>query len=188
MRRCLLLCCCAVALSASDRALAVAPTSPSEPPPKPARLQHGSIEVERNYHLRDVADWHFASGRYREALNAYSRHQAFGRCGNGVFGSVDHRTSRIALCHAHLRQHFVAAYVCFDGAQNWMGYHATAHFLIQLYREAGQLNDLPGVMVGRCEPRFVGYLLREEQRGAIPPWPEGVPKPPKGSLPKALPR
>ncbi len=165
--------------------------------------------------LESVALAFYKQGQFKEALEAYTRWTPRSFCANCSYSMHDIRYRRIALCHSHLGDHTAAARVCLEAAgTQTMGDIGVAVFMIQLYREAGQLDDL-GPLLDAIEKGIIdkqhpkAWLLSPDERfnllglrGTLvvrnqlksarldepKPWPEGVPKPKPGSLPKALPR
>jgi hypothetical protein len=167
------------------------------------------------WELEPVARDLYANGRYAEALEAYTAWTNRGAfCGNELYMLRGLRYHRIALCNAYLKDHAAAADMCFHalGRSDWSGTVGT--FLVQLYREANQLDDL-GPLLDAIEKAVIDqykpvpYLTPEENRqalrwslrtrsarfiledardGNLAPWPDGVPKPKIGSLPKTLPK
>lgn len=169
----------------------------------------------RTTQLESVALAFYQQGQYENALEAYTRWTPKSFCANCSFSMHDTRSRRIALCHSHLRDHTAAARACLEAAgKQTMGDSGVAAFTIQLYREAGQLDDVgplldaiekdmldkqhanarlltPAERFNLLGPRgtlVVRNQLKVARLDELKPWPEGVPKPPKGSLPKALPR
>jgi hypothetical protein len=169
----------------------------------------------RPWELKSIARDLYANGRYAEALEAYKAWTNRGAfCGNELYMLRGLRYHRIALCNAHLKDHTAAADVCFHalGQSNWSGDVDT--FLVQLYREANQQDDLGPLLdaiekavIARYEPapyltpeenrealqwslrtRSARFLLEDARAGKVAPWPEGIPKPKPGSLPKTLPK
>lgn len=211
-------------------ALAFAPTAPravEEPrmveKPRAVELAaRGDPAVERECRkspneLCDVGRRLYDAGDYRNAIVAYSQWVPRMRCGIGSANAADEKLHRTALCYSHLNDHVAAAQTClratigtpyFDGSERWVA------FLIQLYREAGQLDDLPRVVhefhydelaalvtrpgLSHADVRnqlsnasfalfCICQSLSPNERAKVAPWPVGVPKPKPGSLPKALP-
>ncbi len=168
-----------------------------------------------NAELEPIAHEFFAKGRYKEALDAYTRWTPRSFCANCSFSMRDIRYRRIALCHSHLGEHTAAARACLEAAgKQTLGDIGAAVFTVQLYREAGQLDDLgplldaiekgiidkqhPKARLLPPDERFkllglrgtlvVRNQLKSAQLGEVKPWPDGVPKPKAGSLPKTLPK
>jgi hypothetical protein len=162
-----------------------------------------------------VADEFFTKKQYKEALDAYTRWTPRSFCANCAFSMCDYRFCRIALCHLHLGEPAAAARALLDaaGAQTW-GDTGAAVFTVQLYREAGQLGDLGPLLdaidkgiIDKRHPK--AWLLTPEERSKllglrgtlvvrprlkapgldeVKPWPDDVPKPKPGSLPKTPPK
>lgn len=163
------------------------------------------------HELEPVAREHFEKGRYRNALDAYTRWVPMGFCADSFFAMHDERACKIAYCYVHMGKHAAAARVCLEAAEaDSLGCDDTALFTIQLYREAGQLNDLvallnaiehqllaerlaqkrslePGRRASVLALTGAGAVRRHleaEQLARVKPWPDRVPKPKPGSLPK----
>jgi hypothetical protein len=199
-------------------ALAFAPTAPPmlravdvRPPPDPVPVQcERRLTLGR---LDEIGERLVATGEYRAALVVFSSWEDQSGCGHGADWVAADKPSRIALCHAGLNDHNTAAHVCLRAAHYaYMRNNQFAVFLAQLYREAGQINDLNKLLeaidCATAENRFavgdtpeevrqhlaydgngtnlVRYLLATDAK--LAPWPAGVPKPKPGSLPKALPK
>lgn len=165
--------------------------------------------------LEPVARAHFEKGQYKEALDAYTRSEPQSFCYNCAMSMRDNRYRRIALCHAHLGDHAAAARVCLEaaGAPTW-GDTGVAEFAVQLYRAAEQLEDLTALLdviekgiIDKQHPKawlltpdewlkllglrgtlVVRSRLKASKLDELKPWPDGVPKPKPGSLPKTLPK
>lgn len=85
----------------------------------------------------------FAAGRYREALDAFTRWKPVHLCGTGRIGLERERRHRIIRCHTFLCGHAVAARLCLDALAQRTGRCGwEAAILFEVYHEAGQLDDL----------------------------------------------
>src|SRR5262245_5409312 len=93
--------------------------------------------------LEPVAREFFAKGQYKEALDAYTLWRPSSWCGTCLSSMHSERYSRIALGHVHLGDYPAAVRTCFEPIGQKELFRGNANeFLVQLYREAGQLDDL----------------------------------------------
>lgn len=197
-------------------ALAFAPTVPPvlravdvRPPLDPVVR---SWDRMMSFHrLHETGEQCLAAGHYRAALVAYSNWEYQTDCGNGADWYNAEKPYRLALCHAGLNDHAEAARVSLGAAcDQYMRPYPFADFLAQLYREAGQMNDLHKWLetIDRATMEnqlAAGHTLEQVRRHLaydcsgtnlvrrslaadtkLAPWPVGMPKPKPGSLPKAL--
>lgn len=185
----------------------VATEKPAAPAPVPATkpftfidAMQASQKAEREAH--DL----YAKGRYSDALLAFTFWRPASGCGTCDDSMRGARYYHIALCRAHRKEHAAAARVCLDAVGRWDWRGQADTFLVQLYREAGQLDDL-GPLLDAIEQNAIDktpkenrewvqqairtqsarLILESARRGTFAAWPDDVPKPRTGSLPKTFP-
>lgn len=125
-------------------------------------------EVEAESKNQGDDEWaEYAAGRYKNALDMFTRWVPVSDCGNAWAAMCADRIRGIALCHIQLNDHGAAAKVCLDSfhqTPRWDGRNAS-EIVYCLYRDAEQLDDLR---------RLVDQLedIELRRRSAIRPVPE----------------
>lgn len=109
----------------------------ADPPAKKADPFTQSADMRKLAHLA------FEAGLHKEALDLFAKWRPATGCGTCNDSLECSRLYHIALCHAHLKDYRAAVEVCYKATRmGGMDRSAVGLFVFELYRDAGQLDDL----------------------------------------------
>lgn len=176
---------CVGLLTASCASGAELPVAPApvavEPELAPPNPRDYIAWVKYNAELWKRADEYFTTGRYKRALDCYTRWTAASGCGTCDAQMHGTRVYRMAMCHVHLNDLHAAVRVCVE-AYTDCGWSCpeVGIFLFRVYRDAGQLDDLWKMMdeaekpafdeFARAEGKELTPAQRERVRKYLPTW------------------